>query len=77
MTCLSNGTTLGTSILAWVFFALTILWVILELAAIDPISSAVVRAVIGATAFPLILAMFVVGFKEWEKIRSRDARDCP
>ncbi|TPX72419.1 hypothetical protein SpCBS45565_g00553 [Spizellomyces sp. 'palustris'] len=75
-TCLSNGTTLGTSILSWVFIALTILWFILELASVDAISSSIVRTVMGICSFPLILAMFVVGFKEWSKIMSKDDPDC-
>ncbi|KAI8911182.1 Endonuclease/exonuclease/phosphatase [Powellomyces hirtus] len=74
MTCLGNGTTLGTSIISWVFFALAGLWLVLELVVADATSAALARTFVGLASFPLILAIFVVGFKEWAKIGEREVQ---
>ncbi|TPX61173.1 hypothetical protein PhCBS80983_g01318 [Powellomyces hirtus] len=58
MTCLGNGTTLGTSIISWVFFALAALWLVLELVVADATSAALARTFVGLASFPLILAIF-------------------
>ncbi|KAJ3162319.1 hypothetical protein HDU86_004799 [Geranomyces michiganensis] len=74
--CLANGTTLGTSIISWVFTALSLLWLVMELAVTDEPSAAIVRSFVSLVTFPLILTIFVIGFKEWAKISARADQTC-
>ncbi|KAJ3017391.1 hypothetical protein HKX48_003566 [Thoreauomyces humboldtii] len=71
-TCVATGVTLATSILAWVFLALSALWFVMELVVVDAASGAIARTCVGVACFPLILAMFVITFKEWATIEARD-----
>ncbi len=63
--CYSNGTTEATAVISWIFFALTALWFILEMATTDPKSSAISRAIMGTLTFPLIIAYFSIVFNRW------------
>ncbi|KAI8587557.1 hypothetical protein BDZ88DRAFT_235589 [Geranomyces variabilis] len=87
--CFANGTTLGTSIISWVFTALSLLWLAMELAVVDKVSTAIARILVSLASFPLILTIFgneknekslaylaVIGFKEWAKIEARADETC-
>ncbi|KAJ3171067.1 hypothetical protein HDU88_008101 [Geranomyces variabilis] len=56
--CFANGTTLGTSIISWVFTALSLLWFAMELAVVDKVSTAIARILVSLASFPLILTIF-------------------
>ncbi|KAI8825200.1 uncharacterized protein EV422DRAFT_605890 [Fimicolochytrium jonesii] len=73
-TCLSNGSTLASSILSWVFVAMTLLATILELAVSDMTSAAMARTFTGLVSFPLILTIFILAFKQWGKIHDQEQR---
>ncbi|KAJ3167615.1 hypothetical protein HDU88_002061 [Geranomyces variabilis] len=74
--CFANGTTLGTSIISWVFTALSLLWLVMELAVVDNVSASIARTFVSVASFPLILTIFVIGFKEWSKINARADQTC-
>ncbi|KAJ3149366.1 hypothetical protein HDU89_003728 [Geranomyces variabilis] len=56
--CFANGTTLGTSIISWVFTALSLLWLAMELAVVEKVSTAIARILVSLASFPLILTIF-------------------
>jgi hypothetical protein len=64
-TCLTNGVTLSTVILSWIFTALSALWVLMEMAAWSAAGTAVTGVIMGLCSFPLIVAMFAVGLNRW------------
>jgi hypothetical protein len=68
--CYSNGVTESTAVLSWVFFAMTALWFILEMAVTEPRSSAISRAIMGTLTFPLIVALFSIVFNRWNVYHS-------
>ncbi|KAJ3151266.1 hypothetical protein HDU89_002105 [Geranomyces variabilis] len=74
--CFANGTTLGTSIISWVFTALSLLWLVMELAVVDNVSASIARTFVSVASFPLILTIFVIGLKEWSKINARANQTC-
>ncbi|KAI9017497.1 hypothetical protein BC832DRAFT_33082 [Gaertneriomyces semiglobifer] len=76
-TCLGSGTTLGTSVLSWVFFSLAILWLLLEMVASENVSAALMRSIIGILSYPLIFAIFINGFVEWTKMKSHEDHCSP
>ncbi|KAJ3168354.1 hypothetical protein HDU87_001191 [Geranomyces variabilis] len=74
--CFTNGTTRGTSIISWVFTALSLLWFVIELAVVENASTAIARILVSLASFPLIATIFAIGFNEWAKINARANKSC-
>ncbi|TPX56515.1 hypothetical protein PhCBS80983_g04472 [Powellomyces hirtus] len=70
-TCLTNGASLATVILSWVFFALSVVWVFLDLGLAHGISVAGTSLLMTLLAQPLIVAAFIITFRRWRELRDR------
>ncbi|KAJ3280109.1 hypothetical protein HK104_000902 [Borealophlyctis nickersoniae] len=75
-TCFATGASQTTSILTWAFTTLAILWVALEMAAIEALAGHVSRLILALVSYPIILAIFILVLKEWARIRSAGEAQC-
>jgi hypothetical protein len=63
--CTKTAMTKSTLTLIWVFFSMSLLWILLELCTMDPKTSSMTRTIMAFLTFPLSMALFIMGFVDW------------
>ncbi|KAJ3179979.1 hypothetical protein HDU85_004263 [Gaertneriomyces sp. JEL0708] len=70
-TCLTNASTLGMAVVGWIFMALSIAWVALDLFMHHVSTAAMNQLVMTLVAEPLVVIAFVIFIRTWRDHKSQ------